>query len=125
MATLQFSPQGTLRYQFALPEDFLNSKILSTKVDTYSFGVILFDLVTGKRPQTKIGKEYLIDIMRKSESLPSNLLDIPWPDEQAEDNHLCKILYNYGKQCTLDRAQKRPDMDEVLIKLKKGFRTQI
>jgi interleukin-1 receptor-associated kinase 1 len=109
--------------QFYLPEDFLRSKKLSTKVDTYSFGVILFDLVTGKRPQTKIGKEYLLDIMRESESIPSNLVDVSWP-EQADDSHLCKILYNFGKQCTLDRGKKRPEMEDVYQNLKKALKSE-
>ena len=109
--------------QFYLPEDFLRSKKLSTKVDTYSFGVILFDLVTGKRPQTKIGKEYLLDIMRESESIPSHLVDVSWP-EQAVDSHLCKILYNFGKQCTVDRGKKRPEMEDVYQNLKRALKSE-
>ena len=69
------------------------------QVDTYSFGVILFDLVTGKRPQTKIGKNYLLDLMRDSETLPQDLVDASY----TQDSHLSKILYEFAKKCTLDR----------------------
>ena len=113
--------------QFYLPQDFLRSKKLSAKVDTYSFGVILFDLVTGKRPQTKVevggGREYLLDVMRESTSIPSHLVDVSWP-EQARDSHLCKILYNVGKQCTVDRAKLRPEMEDVYQNLKKAARKE-
>jgi len=113
--------------QFYLPQDFLRSKKLSAKVDTYSFGVILFDLVTGKRPQTKVdvggSKEYLLDVMRESASIPSHLVDVSWP-EQVRDSHLCKILYNVGKQCTADRARLRPEMEDVYQNLKKAARKE-
>ena len=107
--------------QFYLPQDFLRSKKLSVKVDTYSFGVIMFDLVTGKRPQTKVGKEYLLDIMRESDGLPQEYVDKSWP-EFAVDSQLCKILYNVGSQCTQDRAKMRPLMEEVYQNLKKALR---
>ena len=109
--------------QFYLPQDFLRSKKLNTKVDTYSFRVILFDLVTGKCPQTKIGKDYMLDLLRESDSIASDLMDVSWP-EQAVDSHLCKILYNFGKQCTLDRGKKRPEMEEVYQNLKKALKVE-
>ena len=105
--------------QFYLPQDFLRSKKLSAKVDTYSFGVILFDLITGKRPQTKSGKEYLLDIMRESESLPQEYVDKSWPDSE-KDSNVAKILYKIGKQCTQDRAKNRPQMEEVFQDLKRS-----
>lgn len=37
---------GTRPY---LPDEYLRSKKLSTKVDTYSFGIVLFELATGLR----------------------------------------------------------------------------
>ena len=109
--------------QFYLPQDFLRSKRLTPSVDTYSFGVIMFDLVTGKRPQTKIGKEYLLDIMRDSDSIPSDHVDTSWHDHFV-DSHLCKILYNIGKQCTAERAKSRPKMEEVYKTFKSALRAE-
>jgi len=37
---------GTRPY---LPDEYLRSKKLSTKVDTYSFGIVLYELATGQR----------------------------------------------------------------------------
>ena len=79
--------------------------------------------MTGKRPQTKIGKECLLDLMRESESIPSHLVDVSRP-KQAVDSHLCKILYNFGQQCTLDRAKKRPEMEDVYQNLKKSLKVE-
>ena len=36
--------KGTLAY---LPPEFISSKILSTKLDVFSFGVVLYELATG------------------------------------------------------------------------------
>ena len=47
------SIHGTKWY---LPEDFLRTKTLTVTVDTYSFGVVLFDMVTGRSPHVKVGK---------------------------------------------------------------------
>ena len=92
-------------------------------MDTYSFGVIMFDLVTGKRPQTRVGKEYLLDIMRDSDVIPSEHVDSSWY-ENFVDSHLCKILYNIGKECTADRAKSRPKMEDVYKMFKKSLRTE-
>ena len=46
------SIHGTKWY---LPEDFLRTKTLTVTVDTYSFGVVLFDMVTGRSPHVKVG----------------------------------------------------------------------
>ena len=109
--------------QFYLPQDFLRSKRLTPAVDTYSFGVIMFDLVTGKRPQTRVGKEYLLDIMRDSDVIPSEHVDTSWY-ENFVDSHLCKILYKIGKECTADRAKSRPKMEDVYKMFKKSLRTE-
>ena len=49
--TLLSSIHGTKWY---LPEDFLRTKTLTVTVDTYSFGVVLFDMVTGRSPHVKV-----------------------------------------------------------------------
>merc|ERR1712106_1003948 len=43
---------------------------------------------------------------------------------QAVDSHLCKILYNFGQQCTLDRGKLRPEMENVYQNLKKAFKVE-
>jgi len=100
--------------QFYLPDDFLRTKQLSTKVDTYSFGVVLFDLVTGKSPSYKdpVTKTHLLDILKGEESLPGNWVDTTWA-EHTQDFHLCALLFKFGKWCTKERKKERPEMKEV------------
>jgi len=100
--------------QFYLPDDFIRSKQLSTKVDTYSFGVVLFDLVTGKSPSHKdpVTKSYLLDILKGEESLPGGLVDTSWP-EHTQDFQLCALLFKFGKLCSKERKKERPEMKEV------------
>ena len=49
------SIHGTKWY---LPDDFLRTKNLRVTVDTYSFGVVLFDMVTGRSPHVKVRQKY-------------------------------------------------------------------
>jgi len=49
---------GTRPY---LPDEYLRSKKLSTKVDTFSFGIVLFEVATGQRAyEEKRRKKFLV-----------------------------------------------------------------
>lgn len=50
-------PYGTKPY---LPAEFLRFRILTTKVDSYSFGIVLFELCTGLRAYDSRSKSFLI-----------------------------------------------------------------
>lgn len=52
---------GTKPY---LPAEFLLYKILSIKVDSYSFGIVLFELATGLRAYDNRSYKYLISHIR-------------------------------------------------------------
>ncbi|XP_068082149.1 interleukin-1 receptor-associated kinase 4 isoform X2 [Anabrus simplex] len=104
--------QGTLPY---LPEEFLRSKVMSEKVDTFSFGIVLFELGTGLRAYDdarpkKLLKDHVeshqeehIDMLRDTKAGPS---------EAETFLHLMTL----GKWCVSQRAV-RPKMEEVLKKL--------
>lgn len=56
---------GTRPY---LPDEYLRSKKLSTKVDTYSFGIVLFELASGLRAyEEHRPKKFLVIFNRKNE----------------------------------------------------------
>lgn len=90
---------------------------MSTKVDTYSYGIVLFELATGlpaydeSRLQNKFLKD-LIDIL-ENENLVL-LIDKKAGEEnkQVFDNFM--IL---GKWCSNHMAQNRPEMYNVFKKL--------
>ncbi|XP_069988358.1 uncharacterized protein [Penaeus vannamei] len=104
---------GTKPY---LPADYLRSKKLSVKVDTYSYGIVLFELCTGlraydeKRERGKFLKE-LVDDTANEETLR---------DRNAGpelDGEVFKMLFKLGRDCVKLISTKRPDMTTVFKEL--------
>lgn len=104
---------GTRPY---LPDDYLRSKKISTKVDTYSFGVVLFELATAlsvyiDQRQDKFLRDHI-------DNYEGDIFDLK--DKAAPDGRNCfESLINIGKVCVSKRAKDRPEMVEVLISLEK------
>lgn len=102
--------QGTLPY---LPDDFLRSRHFSTKVDTYSFGMVLFELATAMSASN-----------RKTIFLKDQVINHP-PDRifELKDNRvpgydcIFSELIRIGKNCVEKRAKDRPEMVQVLLML--------
>ncbi|KVI01991.1 Gnk2-homologous domain-containing protein [Cynara cardunculus var. scolymus] len=112
---------GTLGY--TAPEYALRG-LLSDKVDTYSYGVVILEIISGRR-STEV----------KSDSPSAYLLEHAWKlyeeethvkfiDETLELNeyqreHAMKII-EIGLLCTQSPASKRPTMSEVVVMLQDG-----
>ncbi|KAA0048958.1 hypothetical protein IC582_012249 [Cucumis melo] len=118
--------KGTAGY---LDPEYLKTYQLTEKSDIYSFGVLLVELVTGRRPiEPKRELEQRITpkwAMKKfSEGEASAILD---PNlEQTEANHLAveKIL-ELALQCLAPRRHSRPSMRrcaEILWRIRKDHR---
>nr|CAD7461533.1 unnamed protein product [Timema tahoe] len=104
---------GTRPY---LPDEFLRSKVLSTKVDTFSFGIVMFELATGLRPydelrQHKFLKDYMCEV--EESQLPLLVDKRAVPDDPA----LFDGMVQLGKTCVNKRHRERPEMEEVLTRL--------
>ncbi|XP_060534696.1 serine/threonine-protein kinase pelle-like [Cylas formicarius] len=102
---------GTRPY---LPDEFLRAKQFSTKVDTYSFGVVLFELGTAL-PAYSDQRElkFLKDHVDKYEGDVTDL-----KDRGAEGyDFYFKELIRIGKLCVQKKAKDRPEMVRVLIML--------
>ncbi|KAG7212603.1 hypothetical protein KM043_012896 [Ampulex compressa] len=105
---------GTRPY---LPEEFLHGRRLSTKVDTYSYGIVLFELATGlpayddSRPENKFLKDF-IDSW-EDRDLPL-LIDKKAGDK---DKQVYSNLIVLGKWCANRMALNRPEMELVFRKL--------
>lgn len=106
---------GTQPY---LPKEYLLYKELTTKVDTFSFGVMLFEVLTAMKALDKqrgTGKIFLAQFMwemhRKHEPMlkfmDKNL------DSPAVSMHLYEKMMNIGFQCTEEEAGNRPEMLDV------------
>ncbi|XP_028137592.1 serine/threonine-protein kinase pelle [Diabrotica virgifera virgifera] len=104
---------GTRPY---LPEEFLRAKKFSTKVDTYSFGVLLFELATSLSPHSEHREEkFLRDHVV---NYPGDILELK--DKRVKDYDDCfKGILEIGKMCVKRWAKERPEMIDVLIMLEK------
>ncbi|XP_022902812.1 serine/threonine-protein kinase pelle-like isoform X2 [Onthophagus taurus] len=103
--------QGTKPY---LPDEYLRGGKLSTKVDTYSFGIVLFELATGlssysERRKNRFLKDHVVLYDKDIVELRDARL------ENCEKYFLG--LINIGKRCTEQCPRERPEMVEALIAL--------
>lgn len=119
------SVYGTRPY---LPIEFLVKKALSTKIDTYSFGVVLFELYTGLRAHDRNrGKEKAeLAFLAKHMwfSFNNNKPMFEFLDKNLEKNYpqtVCPTVYTkiikIGLMCTKDNAESRPEMEKVYKEL--------
>ncbi|CAN0841715.1 Probable LRR receptor-like serine/threonine-protein kinase At1g12460 [Linum grandiflorum] len=99
---------------YVAPE-LLQSLGVSEKVDLYSFGVILLELVTGKKPVIFLSNEVmalrdhvrnLVDVGRASDCFDANLRDPP-------ESELIQVM-KLGLICTAEAPSRRPSMAEVV-----------
>ncbi|XP_017888513.1 serine/threonine-protein kinase pelle [Ceratina calcarata] len=105
---------GTRPY---LPEEFLHGRKLSTKVDTYSYGIVLFELATGlpAYDESRLENRFLKDFIDSWENKDLLLLI----DKKAgeKDKQVYNNLIVLGKWCANRMVQNRPEMDHVFKKL--------
>ncbi|XP_025406121.1 uncharacterized protein LOC112680294 isoform X2 [Sipha flava] len=104
---------GTKPY---LPDDFCQSKIMSTKVDTFSFGVVMFEIATGLKAFNRFKNyNYLMDFVN---NYTSSLIDIADKTAGEDFYHVSVALISLGKTCVVEIAKNRPEMVVVYMKLK-------
>ncbi|XP_011163408.1 serine/threonine-protein kinase pelle [Solenopsis invicta] len=101
---------GTRPY---LPEEFLRDKKLSTKIDTYSYGIVLFEMATGLRAydDSRLEKKLLGDLIEAWKDKDISLLIDKKGGE--ENKQVYKNLISIGKWCANGLAQNRPEMELV------------
>lgn len=103
---------GTQPY---LPLEYLKYHKLSTKVDIYSYGVVLLEIATGQRAYDKSRekKHLLVDYVVQciAENLENKIIDkkageegIPW----------FNMFVDTGIKCTSKNKNERPEMAQVL-----------
>ncbi|KAJ3651372.1 hypothetical protein Zmor_017421 [Zophobas morio] len=105
---------GTRPY---LPDEFMKYRKFSTKVDTYSFGVVLFELATGASAySTKREHKFLRDHVVKCEE--GRILELKDPRAPGGESYYRKIV-NIGRGCVHSNAKNRPEMVNVLLMLER------
>uniref|UniRef100_A0A803KMV4 Protein kinase domain-containing protein n=1 Tax=Chenopodium quinoa TaxID=63459 RepID=A0A803KMV4_CHEQI len=109
--------QGTYGY---LDPEYFQSNQFTEKSDLYSFGVVLVELITGKKPiypnksggYISLATEFLF-LMENS--CVSDIFD-PSLSEEAKEEELTAVA-NLAKQCLNMNGKQRPSMKEVALLL--------
>lgn len=101
---------GTRPY---LPHEFLVGKRLSTKVDVYGFGIVLFELATGMRAydDTRRSERHLKSLVEKYSE--ENMYDLVDKNAQPIELNIAYAFFRIGKQSTKQNPKERPEMTQV------------
>ncbi|XVF24193.1 hypothetical protein REPUB_Repub13aG0106500 [Reevesia pubescens] len=127
--------RGTIGY--APPEYGMGSE-LSTKGDVYSYGILLLEMFTGKRPTNEMFKEGFSLHNFVAAALPERVIEIVDPilfqdrvrqgtitnitlneNNQGNDRHLQYLnsIFEIGLTCSAESPSERMDMSDVVTKL--------
>lgn len=111
---------GTIGY--AAPE-YIHTGRLSTKNDIWSFGVVLLELLTGRRPLDRNrprGEQNLVDWMKPYSSDAKKLEAAIDPRLQGNySKRSAAQLASVANKCLVRHARHRPKMSEVLEMVRK------
>ncbi|KAL4360532.1 hypothetical protein GQ457_04G034520 [Hibiscus cannabinus] len=104
-----------------VPPEYYNSFHCSTKGDVYSYGVVLLELLTGKRPtdSADFGDNNLVGWVKQHAKL--RIADVFDPELIKEDPSLEFELLQHLKiacDCLDDRPMRRPTMIQVMAMFK-------
>ncbi|KAL2339426.1 hypothetical protein Fmac_007366 [Flemingia macrophylla] len=104
-----------------VPPEYYQSFRCSTKGDVYSYGVVLLELLTGKRPtdSSDFGDNNLVGWVKQHAKL--KISDIFDPELMKEDPNLEVELLQHLKvacSCLDDRPWRRPTMIQVMAMFK-------
>ncbi|KAI3798749.1 hypothetical protein L1987_34028 [Smallanthus sonchifolius] len=113
---------GTLGY--TAPEYAVHG-VLSEKVDTYSFGIVILEIISGKR-STEVkshsqSTDYLLENTWKlyEKKMHVKVIDDTLSLNRYEQEHVMKII-EIALLCTQSPASIRPTMSEVVLMLQEG-----
>ncbi|VAH70637.1 receptor-like protein kinase 7 [Triticum dicoccoides] len=115
------------KFGYAAPEYGVATSQLTEKVDTYSFGVVLLELVTGQ-VATRAGADGQLAIWVRDncdELMANNMeqfkvvVDKGIPDQSRYMEEMATV-FRLGMDCTVEDPQQRPSMQMALKRLRRG-----
>lgn len=106
--------------RYYLPHEYLKSRQLSTKVDIYSYGIVLLELATSKHVYDKRRKtKTLIETVQ--DCAQSNQLDSLRDANAGDENQVIfSLLIHLGQKCSSYDRKDRPEMEQVLQQFKEN-----
>ena len=106
--------QGTQAY---LPEDYIRNRQLAPAVDTFCYGIFLFELVSARSPSFPWheGKD---NCRYREAMLDANVPD-KFVDKNAPPSYWSRLLFYIGKDCAQKSRKSRPKMTDVKAALDK------
>lgn len=110
--------QGTIGY---LAPEFAYMRKVTTKVDVFSFGIIVMEFLTKRRPTGLSESTSLRDVVAKAVANGTEqLVSIVDPELiTKEHGEVLQELFKLSLCCTLSDPEHRPNMNEVLSALVK------
>ncbi|KAH9616031.1 hypothetical protein KSS87_006320 [Heliosperma pusillum] len=108
---------GTMGY---MPPEYRNGyTAASVKGDVYSFGVLMFEVASGKRPNWPVRDDgcelWMVEWAKKriSENKHLEVIDTSIPRESLRDEEVSNFM-KIAKLCTSEKPKERPLMREVV-----------
>jgi serine/threonine protein kinase len=99
--------------QCYMPEEYQVGGEISVKLDSYAFGIVLFEILTGLNPMAKPLRSF-VDCALEDEALQTVL------DEKAKwDLDVAAQLANIALRCSIARKDKRATAQAVLPELER------
>ncbi|KAL0285075.1 UNVERIFIED_CONTAM: Receptor-like serine/threonine-protein kinase SD1-7 [Sesamum radiatum] len=109
---------GTYGY---VPPEYVKGGIYSRKYDVYSFGVLLLQIISGKKTSCLYGLHKNINLLQHAYELWKNDNSMDFMDQSLDDtNSTCKMktCMRVALLCVQERWEDRPSMLEVSSMLK-------
>ncbi|GKV40294.1 hypothetical protein SLEP1_g47959 [Rubroshorea leprosula] len=122
-STLQTRLVGTFGY---MPPEYAQYGDVSSKVDVYAFGVVLYELISAKEAIVKISEDTtetigLVALFEHVLSQPNPKEDLrKLVDPKLGDNYIMDEVFkiaNLARACTQENPQLRPSMRSVVVAL--------
>lgn len=104
-----------------LPQEYTFHLLSSTKLDIFSFGVVMLQMATALRAHDNSYKFLWQFVLKYNDDMDHLLMDQE-PKPERGETAIFKLLMRLGKKCTSVHANDRPtDMMQIIAKLQEGL----